>query len=310
MLERRFQQSVGRPLGVTLICVWFLMNFVGSLGLTLIVLTGADFIRLITGLLPGNSPLLSPYLFAVVLLLVAIADFAIAIGLWKLLSWGRMAALVLSVISALTMLGLAVVVFRISTAEALMLILRAILDGAVIWYLLQPSIQEVFMGAGVSDYGDATWQDSSSGGSFSAGAAAIPQTAPQPVPQPARTSQASAPSVDRTRPLYEPEPVMGWLVARGGARPGDQLKLRGGSSTIGRDGRRSQLVVDDSSVSGEHAKIRFENGVFVIYDLASTNGTYVNGRRVEKQRLMDNDMVRLGRQEFVFKAVDPKQRTP
>lgn len=76
MLERRFQQSVGRPLGVTLICVWFLMNFVGSLGLTLIVLTGADFIRLITGLLPGNSPLLSPYLFAVVLLLVAIADFA------------------------------------------------------------------------------------------------------------------------------------------------------------------------------------------------------------------------------------------
>jgi pSer/pThr/pTyr-binding forkhead associated (FHA) protein len=103
--------------------------------------------------------------------------------------------------------------------------------------------------------------------------------------------------------------VAGWLVIRSGPRVNQQLKLRAGSNIVGRDGRKAQLVVEEPSVSGEHAKIRYENGVFVIYDLASTNGTYVNGHRVEKQRLMDNDLVRLGRMEFVFKVVDPRHRS-
>jgi uncharacterized membrane protein HdeD (DUF308 family) len=72
----------------------------------LFVLSDAGFTQFVALLLPGGSLLLSPYLFGLVLLVVAVVDFAAAIGLWKLLNWGRMTALVISVISAITILGL------------------------------------------------------------------------------------------------------------------------------------------------------------------------------------------------------------
>jgi pSer/pThr/pTyr-binding forkhead associated (FHA) protein len=109
---------------------------------------------------------------------------------------------------------------------------------------------------------------------------------------------------DKTQLVNEPSPAMAWLVVRQGAQANQQLQLRAGSNTVGRDGQRAELVVDDPSVSGEHARIRYENGAFVLYDLASTNGTFVNGRRIDKQRLMDGDQVRLGRLECVFKMIN------
>ena len=109
---------------------------------------------------------------------------------------------------------------------------------------------------------------------------------------------------DKTQFINEPAPTLAWLVVRQGAQVNQQLQLRAGSNTIGRDGQRSELVVDDPSVSSEHARIRYEGGAFVIHDLASSNGTFVNGRRVDKQRLVDNDQVRLGRLECVFKTIN------
>ena len=109
---------------------------------------------------------------------------------------------------------------------------------------------------------------------------------------------------DKPQLVNESAPTVAWLVVRQGAHVNQQLQLRAGSNTIGRDGQRSELMVDDPSVSGEHARIRYENGAFVLYDLASTNGTLVNGQRVDKQRLVDGDQVRLGRLECVFKMIN------
>ena len=123
-------------------------------------------------------------------------------------------------------------------------------------------------------------------------AAPPPPSAPPPTPR-----------IEPTRRVEERAPAMAWLVIKSGPRPGQQFGLTRGRNTIGRDGTRCDIVLDDGAVSAEHARINFENGQFVIYDLASLNGTFVNRQRVQRQLLMDGDLIRLGNTTLVFKKV-------
>jgi pSer/pThr/pTyr-binding forkhead associated (FHA) protein len=99
------------------------------------------------------------------------------------------------------------------------------------------------------------------------------------------------------------QPPAAWLVMRAGNRSGKQYGLQRGRNVVGRDGTQCEVIVDDATVSKRHAEIRHENGQFVLYDLASTNGTFVNNRRVQRQGLLDGDDVRIGHVAFVFKEV-------
>lgn len=72
--------------------------------------------------------------------------------------------------------------------------------------------------------------------------------------------------------------------------------------TIGRDPDRTSLPVRDRRLSRLHAAIRYEapHG-FVLYDLNSTNGSYVNGIRIRQAyALQDGDNIRLGSLNFGF----------
>ena len=61
--------------------------------------------------------------------------------------------------------------------------------------------------------------------------------------------------------------------------------------------------IDDASVSRRHAHLRWDGTVVVLTDLASKNGTFVNGVRVSgPASLVDGDEVRLGLVSFVFRA--------
>jgi pSer/pThr/pTyr-binding forkhead associated (FHA) protein len=63
---------------------------------------------------------------------------------------------------------------------------------------------------------------------------------------------------------------------------------------IGRDDT-NQVTIDDEALSKRHAKIVYANGSFWIEDLASSNGTFVNGERVvSRSGLRDGDLLRLG----------------
>jgi|SRR5579871_2922034 len=68
-----------------------------------------------------------------------------------------------------------------------------------------------------------------------------------------------------------------------------------------------QIMLDDDQVSMRHAVVRFEStdasAEFVLRDLASTNGTYVNGSEVFKVVLRDGDRITLGETELVFKKL-------
>jgi pSer/pThr/pTyr-binding forkhead associated (FHA) protein len=99
----------------------------------------------------------------------------------------------------------------------------------------------------------------------------------------------------------EPAPTA-WLIVRSAQRSGTQYGLSiKRNNTIGRDARQADFVLDDDTVSREHARVRYENGKFVVYDLASTSGTYVNGNMIQRQMLYDGDKINIGRVELVFK---------
>ena len=103
--------------------------------------------------------------------------------------------------------------------------------------------------------------------------------------------------LEKTVTLRE-RPVL--AVTRGpGAGEVYELKNRGPLS-IGR-ARANEVVVNDVSVSSEHCRIRTEDGRFVVHDLKSTNGTFVNERRVSRHVLAEGDVVKIGETAMLFK---------
>lgn len=95
-----------------------------------------------------------------------------------------------------------------------------------------------------------------------------------------------------------PEPA---LITMRGDIEGEVFRLRPGRQLIGRR-PECDIRLRERAVSGIHAEvIRSQNGV-TIRDLASTNGTLVNGARVESAALTQGSLVRVG--NCVFKYVD------
>ena len=92
--------------------------------------------------------------------------------------------------------------------------------------------------------------------------------------------------------------------------PAQELNLQGKNEfRFGRD-PGNDLVIDHPSVSRFHSQVRFENGTYTIYDLTSTNGTYVNGQQVLGQRrLVVGDSIRIGPTSFVFQLNQTLLRT-
>lgn len=63
--------------------------------------------------------------------------------------------------------------------------------------------------------------------------------------------------------------------------------------TVGRD-PGNDIILRDPKVSRHHAEIIFERGFFVVHDLTSANGTYINGRRIRVAPLTHAAKVRMG----------------
>lgn len=75
------------------------------------------------------------------------------------------------------------------------------------------------------------------------------------------------------------------------------------STDIGR-ATTNTIVLQDTTISRNHAKIKQEKGEFMLFDLGSANGTYVNDQRVtEPVSLKDGDVIRFGEVEFLFKRL-------
>ena len=77
------------------------------------------------------------------------------------------------------------------------------------------------------------------------------------------------------------------------------LAAHAGAITIGRESGNF-IQLDDHEVSRRHAEIRRVDGNFVVGDLKSSNGTYVNNRKVERAELSSGDQVQVGRTVMVY----------
>ena len=86
------------------------------------------------------------------------------------------------------------------------------------------------------------------------------------------------------------------FVMRSGPTPGATFSLEGDQLTIGRDSS-SGVAINDAEISRKHARLTFQGGKYVIEDLGSTNGTFVNGQRlVSAVVLKSGDVVSFGEQ--------------
>lgn len=84
------------------------------------------------------------------------------------------------------------------------------------------------------------------------------------------------------------------LVVLAGPRIGQRVTLQSKSLTIGR-GSKNRLIFDVDSVSRNHASIEWTGSAHSVKDLGSTNGTFVNERRVTERVLGDGDRIQLGK---------------
>ncbi len=82
--------------------------------------------------------------------------------------------------------------------------------------------------------------------------------------------------------------------------------------TLARDrttlGRRpsNDIVIDNLAVSGEHAAVCRTPGGWTVEDLASTNGTYLNGRAIRREPLQHQDAIDIGRYQLRFLDDPPR----
>src|SRR5215216_5062837 len=90
-------------------------------------------------------------------------------------------------------------------------------------------------------------------------------------------------------------------VARSALDPGERFDLFGGVS-LGRSGE-ADVRIEDRFASQIHARIYPRAGSYYVEDMNSTNGTFLNGNRVDGElQLADRDAIEIGDTEFRFEV--------
>lgn len=97
------------------------------------------------------------------------------------------------------------------------------------------------------------------------------------------------------------EPV---LEGTSAAIKGRRFTLRAGRQTIGRGGE-NDIIISDPSVSSTHAWVMNQQGHCVVMNTLSTNGTFVNNKRVHEATIRHGDRIRFGQSEFVLLTREP-----
>lgn len=115
------------------------------------------------------------------------------------------------------------------------------------------------------------------------------------------SDEDSLPAVDSETKIISTF-VKYYLKIFGEFAPYDNFSLDENEIFIGRDSKKCQIVLKDPDVSTSHAVIRKENFKLTIEDLGSTNGTVLNGQRINKADLVHGDEFVIGSTTFKFET--------
>jgi hypothetical protein len=114
-------------------------------------------------------------------------------------------------------------------------------------------------------------------------------------------------SEEEARTLQEPPPTA-YLVLLIKGKVSQSFPLRE-EIQLGRE-RGNTVVVADQKVSRHHARLTPVDNTFIVTDLGSANGTYVNGVKINQPtRLRNNDRLGIGDTTFIFTASQPEPDT-
>ncbi len=97
-----------------------------------------------------------------------------------------------------------------------------------------------------------------------------------------------------TQPNFAPR-----LIGKSGEYQGSEFFIKGDEFSIGR-AFECHLMLNDNMISGRHAHIVRQGEHYELQDLGSTNGTFVNGEKIDKKLLRTGDKVMVGGLEFEF----------
>lgn len=93
----------------------------------------------------------------------------------------------------------------------------------------------------------------------------------------------------------------GWLVEKEGPHTGRKYKINWHNVTLGFSDENS-IVIEDNTVSPKHARIERQGSKFVLFDLLSENGTWLNDKKLLRPKeLNDFDEIGLGRTRLIFR---------
>jgi pSer/pThr/pTyr-binding forkhead associated (FHA) protein len=139
-----------------------------------------------------------------------------------------------------------------------------------------------------------------------------PASAPIGAPPPAKAAPPPRPSavpVGAMGRLSDGTAPLAFLVVRSGLLKGQRIPIRVPVVNVGR-ADYNDLVLPDDSVSTVHAKFQRREGIWVLVDLDSTNGSFVDGERVEHDiPLAPGALVRFGEVRAFFEPTEHDEPT-
>ncbi len=99
-----------------------------------------------------------------------------------------------------------------------------------------------------------------------------------------------------------------WLLIEERETPEKRYEIKRTVISIG-SSEDNDIILKDRTVSRHHAKIRIEGKKYFIYDLASTNGIRVNGRKIAKKWIKEGDSIEMGHIRMAFRTSEiPKYK--
>ena len=102
----------------------------------------------------------------------------------------------------------------------------------------------------------------------------------------------------------KPKEKRGVLVCIAGKSKDEMVKLRRDNTIFGRE--KADIIVSDAEVSSTHCQIQLIGDIYHIFDMNSSNGTFVNGKKIIKYKLSEGDVIDIGKTSFRFCLEDEK----
>ena len=112
--------------------------------------------------------------------------------------------------------------------------------------------------------------------------------------------------------MLGPSRPVATLVVRQGAQAGMSFPLTGNQIVIGRE-EGVDVILQDPEASRRHSRITWQGSQFIIEDMGSTNGTFVNGVQITSPQLLNSgDSIGIGQTALVFQVTGgaPRAYTP